>query len=1280
MGVDDFLKTDWFKDLAAEAAESTVAGAGDLGGVFMEPVGDSNPDSLSSAFSRDSLRGNYTGFGPGDYSGGYTGVGHTIYWGGYDEGSDASTHKTGKTINPLHMSPAAAVINTISPGTTGGSMFIDPSVGGPTVGSTTGSSASTTVADAMPPFRFGTDVSSEALPPVGMYVGDDPAVPEVDAPTTTSDVIKNLPTEAGSFEDPSVSSAPSAKGPIRFGDVVFEEEPSTTAPTSVREAITEKTLSLDDRSALGGSSSSGTGTTATSDSLSGSTVVRSSVELPVGGPPGSVELVPMGDYVGVDSTVYTGDSGTYTSTPSTTTTDGVTIASEVPSVGGGSVELPGMGGGTFDPFVDSLPPVPEFLDPKVGPFGSPLETSAPMPSEAGTVLDRPDIGFMLGDLEEKSPVPLDLSGLGTDEIPTGMGDYIGDIGNLALTSSGFATAGSALMEFAQARLFDVGIGLMISPFFKMIDEQTGNTWASRMIQLNLATMGLLLSGDPFGLIAAPIGWMIQDFINLRQRELDNDDPEKIKGKKWGYVREGDKWYPAVTESESKDEGFGTDRSVLMMQYGDNLKWVQEKGTGKWVPTFDHVRYKEFKVDKDEIYGPEAGNEYRERKDPLRDFYLMSDDEATAMLNGFAGGDLMRKYSSDDKHVFTEEEKKLIQDARKASFDGFASHDDRGWLDSWAPKTEGGNGRLIDGSWTTETDAYGKDFAPTADSMQDSRAALDFIHDYRHSPSGSVGRSEGSGDFWEGSIALRRLINEEGSLGTEPWAAGPRLLGGHNVNRASYFKMPEGLDDAEREAYIRNTGLSRNTDSWEYNTSWFDGQAENGYYLDQFKHELENLYKAQSEAAESMGFREKYKNPYSPDVAASEHPDEFWWMNMIESDGWSHLYLDNSWDMPDLKTAKDLHAELLDIEEAGSSKYAGTKHFRNTAQQHYLAQKAIVRFWAQKVDNLGGGPALQAAWSDTQEYLNAPPPFWQEGDNDAEHGLPGMYHLGWHYGGPDVEHPIEGVASFHEKWETEQDLKIAEAMKGYETWGITGGIKDPDYIAGRWGDDFEGYWESTGRPKPYVLDEKTGKFVEEVWDKATKKWVAPPEKVAAAVEEPAETAEPVKEVSFEDMMKKAEEDKRHKEEEDAAAVTELSFEDMMKKGEEDKRHKEEEDAAAAAAESEKRHKEEEAAAAAESEREAAEDAAKAAAAAAAAAAAERDRGTTHAHGADPEDPGHSNVGSWTVHHEEPLRFHHDSTVPMHIPTSKISADTVSAHPMHFHTNVPAPHIPPSIKIV
>jgi hypothetical protein len=311
---------------------------------------------------------------------------------------------------------------------------------------------------------------------------------------------------------------------------------------------------------------------------------------------------------------------------------------------------------------------------------------------------------------------------------------------------------------------------------------------------------------------------------------------------------------------------GGEDSTLMLKYGDNLKWAQEKGTGEWYPTFDNVRYKNFNVSHDEIYGEQGQLMYQERADPLRDFYFLSDADTAEMLKNFAGGDLMDKYSKEDGHVFTEEEQAEIQRNQKGAFDKMSSHRGRTWKESWAPISEGGNGRLVDGDHEYETKYFGRNMAPLVDSIMDSRSAIDMIHDYRHSPSGKVGRPKEGGDFWEGSIKLRRLVNEQEKLGDDQWAASARYTRAHGKDeyRANYVDMPDDVyylaqmgDYTRLDKWTRAVGR----DNWAHN-------SQNDYYMEQFNNELQNLFKAQKQAASSMGFQQRYnfdmdKHPTCP---------------------------------------------------------------------------------------------------------------------------------------------------------------------------------------------------------------------------------------------------------------------------------------------------------------------------------------------------------------------------------------------------------------------------------
>ena len=943
------------------------------------------------------------------------------------------------------------------------------------------------------------------------------------------------------------------------------------------------------------------------------------------------------------SSVYDGDSDLSGHT-SVAGSDGVSINTEVVP---GSIELQPLAGTL------SAPSMPR--------------------SELGDLPDVPELGFLLDDLPGPS-APFELGNLGIDDVapaPPGLSDFVGDLGNVALAPGGIGIAANKLMNFAKARVFDLGLGLALTPFFSWVDQQTGTGWTSRMVQLTMATTGFLFTADPFGLIAAPIGWAIQEFIDRRQRVLDNDDPEKIRGKKWGFVREGKNWYPAVTESQSKDEGGGTDRSVLMLKYGSKVKWEQEKGTGNWVPTFENARFKEFKVSNKEIYGAEAGKVYQERADPLRDFYLLDDDETTKMLTNFAGGDVMRQFSKEDGHVFTDAEKAEIQANQKQAFDMMQTHEVTSWSDSWKPIAEGGNGRRVDGSDTYETEYFGRNMAPLVDSILDSRDASDMIHDYRHSQSGKVDRA--SGDFWEGSIKLRRLINEQRHLGDAQWAASARYTRKNfDGVRASYWDLPEGVyekaqagDWTELDKWTRAKGRDTAEDA-----------VQNDYYLEQFRKELDNLLVAQKQAASSMGFKEKYNFDMSKHA---DMPDsESWYMSRVNNDGWSGMYLDNSWQIPEMRTADQLHDELLDIEEAGDPQYMGTSHFRNTQQQQYLAQKAIVRYWAKKLDTVGAGADVASAYHDVS-YANVPIAFWQEGDDpDSKYGL------GLHLGAD------EGIR-FHGQTHTEsptlaEDSKVVEAlgtnigtaMQGLEKYGVIGGINDPDFVAGHY-KDFETYWHESGKRAPQIVNPETNIVEDKVWDADAKVWRAPweePPKAEAYTPKDHEVAhDDWTPPTFDDGTPDIPPDWTYNRTTGFATAPDGSswdpymIEKLWEYNEELKRHAAERKAKADA----------DAKAAADADAKAKADA-DAKAKADADAAAVKDAGTTHAHGEDPKPPHPAApVKSWTFHHEEPLVFQHDQHVPMHIPTSKIAADNLADHSHAFHPNVAPAHVP-QIKVV
>ena len=144
-------------------------------------------------------------------------------------------------------------------------------------------------------------------------------------------------------------------------------------------------------------------------------------------------------------------------------------------------------------------------------------------------------------------------------------DVLGDPAVSSFGESGIGIPISGILNFFKSRMIDAGVGYFLMPIFNFIDEKSDTPWVSRSIQFSLATIGLVLAGDPFGVIAAPIMWGVQEYMRQRQRLNDNDDPEADQGKKFGYVREGKKWYPAILTEKTRDEGWlGSNKTEIRL--------------------------------------------------------------------------------------------------------------------------------------------------------------------------------------------------------------------------------------------------------------------------------------------------------------------------------------------------------------------------------------------------------------------------------------------------------------------------------------------------------------------------------------------------------------------------------------------------------------------------------------------------------------------------------------------------------------------------------------------
>ena len=165
------------------------------------------------------------------------------------------------------------------------------------------------------------------------------------------------------------------------------------------------------------------------------------------------------------------------------------------------------------------------------------------------------------------------------------------------------------------------------------------------VNIGMATFDLLMSGDPTGLLMNGLMALIGEFGRDEQRYIDNDDPEKVKASKLGYVRGADnKFHAAYLASRIKSTGFLQGESTIKMVYGDNL--VFQKIDGVMQPFFidgvedGKTKMMEFTVQDSDLDGFTSSREYVETKDTLRNWYFLSDEDYENVFSPVDGSEFL----------------------------------------------------------------------------------------------------------------------------------------------------------------------------------------------------------------------------------------------------------------------------------------------------------------------------------------------------------------------------------------------------------------------------------------------------------------------------------------------------------------------------------------------------------------------------------------------------------------------------------------------------------------
>ena len=217
-----------------------------------------------------------------------------------------------------------------------------------------------------------------------------------------------------------------------------------------------------------------------------------------------------------------------------------------------------------------------------------------------------------------------------------------------------------------------------------------------------------------------------------------------------------------------------------------------------------------------------------------------------------------------------------------------------------------------------------------------------------------------------------------------------------------------------------------------------------------------------------------------------------------------MYQDNTWAFGPLDTAQQLHGALELIEESGDGQWAGTQHYRSTAQRSFLAQKAYTRYLYSKIDKLGGLPYLNG---DTNPNEN----FWESlpRDNDKDRvqysdgtkvqwGRNPMYSELDDQGDSWTTYPppgrsvtaLGGSGAYDKRSNINWEYVLHDA-------GVLGDdpLKDPDYVAGRF-KGIDDWMEYLGDEDHMFFDMVSGQYVlpgqeteHTVWNPETQTYVA-----------------------------------------------------------------------------------------------------------------------------------------------------------------------------------------------
>ena len=271
-----------------------------------------------------------------------------------------------------------------------------------------------------------------------------------------------------------------------------------------------------------------------------------------------------------------------------------------------------------------------------------------------TELEPPELGQMM--LSER-PTPAEASPSLTPQVREGFNRLISDaegrgLGPEAIAQEmgiGIGSDGGLWISRVDLKgyLAKQGKGLLMAPavfgLTTLLNE--AHDGLGDAVSLGMIAADLITTGDPLGILMYGVGQAWTLAAESRQKTLDNDEPDKEYGSRIGYVREGDKWYPAIYNQRYKSTGIASGDSSMTLDYGHEIIW-KLNGEGDWTPMIPDAKSKQFVLYEDEwdtsktfgdvpIYSkdmikPGTGDKMNYS---TRDWYFLSPEDAKKVASG-----------------------------------------------------------------------------------------------------------------------------------------------------------------------------------------------------------------------------------------------------------------------------------------------------------------------------------------------------------------------------------------------------------------------------------------------------------------------------------------------------------------------------------------------------------------------------------------------------------------------------------------------------------------------